>query len=283
MIEGVPNDGVSIDPDVETSAMLQSDDMVGGKVDLSNEGNGNKPDVNEAIGMNSVDESVNADTCSGTDTIRDVDDDGEVNHILNTDDSRIDIDMVNSPLSAHSIDSSPPSPDVTVATKGSDISRNMLELKGNRSDRSQSEMVPDMKHSISMHSDEKSYDDIRCMPSSCSDIIFDDVPSSPDSITASSTPAATSPSYARTAAGEVAPFQVTTDLCRVTENSDVVAVVQTPPSGQKSEHESVGADGVNTLYDVDDDVNTTCNHDGSQPDDRSVGSDQTPRRILQMN
>ena len=182
-----------------------------------------------------------------------------------------------SPISVNCIENSPNSQTSMLETKESDVSP---AIKSNSSDLSQNGILhssADMKSSVSMNSDEKSYDDVQQIPSSKSDIIFDDVPSSPDS-----QPAASPGSVESKAVEDVLPTEGKSDPCTLSVDPDVdVAAIQIMPSSSKSEDQSV-AYRVPTAFDADDD-NDTGVPDCSQTDDNSVDSDHTPRMILQMN
>jgi hypothetical protein len=140
---------------------------------------------------------------------------------------------------------------------------------------------PEVKtHSI-IH-DEQSYDDILHFPSSDSYIAFDDVPASPVIQTTTFTSANPSPSSVQPIEENISPTKMP-DLCSVdVAPENHVAITEILPFRSENEDKSV-AKGTTAVYDVDGDTNNAYVPDCTQPDDHSVGSDQTPRRSLQMN
>ena len=275
MIEGASTtDGDGIDPDYRTEAMMHGGDIAESKSDASYDESSDIVGVGKGVLMKGIDDSGSADTGIVTYMMGDVEDDDEVERTQRNDESRNDVDMVianeSSPLLLHEIESSPqPSPDfqnIMIETKGSDVSQ---VVESNGSDVSQTEIVPAMKHSLSMNSDEKSYNDIQQIPSSSSDIIFNDVPSSPDTQSADFISAAASPSSIQSIVEDALPIEASSDSCSLPVDSDVYA--------------AANAVVPDDIYDADSDVEHSCIPDGPQADDHSVGSDQTPRRILQMN
>jgi hypothetical protein len=187
------------------------------------------------------------------------------------------------PISVSCNEHSPNSQTSMLETKESDVSP---AIKSNSSDLSQNGILhssADMKSSVSMNSDEKSYDDVQQIPSSKSDIIFDDVASSPDSQPAAFMITTASPGSVESKAVEdVLRTERNSDSCTLSVDPDVdIAAIQIMPSSSKSEDQSV-AYRVPTAFDADDD-NDTGVPDCSQTDDNSVDSDHTPRMILQMN
>jgi hypothetical protein len=293
LIEGASADRDGTDPDSRTGEVKHVGDVpsIESKAEVSTDENDNNPSASEDIFMKGSDEISFADAGVVTYTTADVKDDDEVDQICSVASSN---DVHNakgdesSPLSVRGIETLQPSPDfqtIISETKGRDALQ-VVESKGSDV-ASQTENVPatpEMKHSSSLNSDEKSYKDIQQISSSSSDIIFDDVPSSPDTPTAAFILSAASPDSLQSALEDDLPVEATTDPCTFSlDRGDETVATQISPSNSKSEDKSVAADGVNTVYDADGDLDSACIPDGSQPDDHSVGSDQTPRRILQMN
>ena len=211
--------------------------------------------TSDGVLMKGLDESGTADADIGADSTENVKDNEEEPSFYDNSKSMDDTNNVNlnesSPLSVCRVETSQPTPDFQtdmIETKGSDASH-VVESKG--SDISLTEVVPaspEMKHSISMNSDEKSYTDIQQIPSSSSDIIFDDAPSSPDSQPTPFVSAAASPSSIESIAKGILPIEATSDPCALSVDSgvDAAAASQTSPSSSKSEEKSVAA--VSKIY-----------------------------------
>lgn len=140
---------------------------------------------------------------------------------------------------------------------------------------------PEIKTINSIVPDEHSYDDIQRIPSSDSYIVFDDMPASPDIQTTAFIAAAPSPSSVQSVEENVSLTEAMPDPCTASVAPAIdVAVTHVVPS--ECEDKSVANDAT-AICDVDGDMDNTCVPDCTQPDDHSVGSDQTPRRILQMS
>ena len=282
-MKGASTDADKIDPDSCTGAMMQGMDQTDVEADVPTDGTASNPCTSEGALMTGMDESgtSSADFDVVSNNKLDVTDSDEADPIQNDDESIISAHKIDtnecSPSSVRIIESSQHSPDsqaFMVETKCSDVSQNEI---GSTSS--------EVKKSVSMNSDEKSYDDIRQIPSSNSDIIFDDVPSSPDTQAPFISDAA-SPSSAHCTAEGVLPIGATSDPSSVCGSPDVETVgtqIMLPSKSQTEDKFVPVAGVVNTVYDVDEDLDDAHIPDGCQPDDHSVDSDQTPRRILQMN